>query len=391
MPGESKERPVKCASFEKANELTVSARTELEKIQAIARYVQSIQYISIQIGVGRWRPHAASEVLARSYGDCKDKANLMRALFKVLNITSYPVLIYSGDPSFVQEIWPSPRQFNHCIIAIKVGDETQVATILNHPPFGRLLIFDATDDNTPIGDLPDHEQGSLALIAAGDSGALVRMPSTLPETNQLDRSAQVQLSADGSIVATLKERALGQSAVYYRREYRGLSKPDYLKRIEGRVTAGATSSKVTRVAPEDSLNAGRFALDVDFTAASYGQSMQNRLLVFKPAIVSRRESLFLTEATRTHPVVLKAYSFTEKVSVKLPAGFDVDEMPDAVKLDAPFGSYQTTYDVKDGELIFTRTLAQRAGSILAAQYQTVRSFFERIRAAEQAPVVLARK
>jgi hypothetical protein len=61
-------------------------------------------------------------------------------------------------------------------------------------------------------------------------------------------------------------------------------------------------------------------------------------------------------------------------------------MPDAVKLDAPFGSYKTTYDVKNGELIFTRMLAQRAGSIPVDPYQTVRGFFERIRAAEQSPV-----
>ncbi|HEU4478195.1 MAG TPA: DUF3857 domain-containing protein [Pyrinomonadaceae bacterium] len=375
----------------KANELTANTRTELEKIQAIARYVQSIQYISIQIGVGRWRPHAASEVLAKSYGDCKDKANLMRALLKVVNIDAYPVLIHSGDPTFVQEVWPSPRQFNHCIIAVKVSDATQAATVLDVASLGRLLIFDPTDDSTPVGDLPNHEQGSLALIAAGDKGALARMPSTSSETNQLDRLAQVQLSADGSIVATLKERARGQSAVAYRREFRGLSKPDYLKRIEGWITAGATSSKVTKIAPEDDLNSGQFALEVDFTAVSYGQSMQNRLLVFKPAIVSRRESLFLTEATRKHPVVLGARAFSETVSVKLPEGFDVDEIPEAIKIEAPFGSYKTTYDVKDRELVFTRTLAQKAGSIPVEQYQIVRSFFERIRAAEQAPVVLIRK
>ncbi len=375
----------------KANELTANTRTELEKIQAIARYVQSIQYISIQIGVGRWRPHSASEVLAKSYGDCKDKANLMRALLKVVNIEAYPVLIHSGDPTFVQEVWPSPRQFNHCIIAVKVSDATQASTVLDVASLGRLLIFDPTDDSTPVGDLPNHEQGSLALIAAGDKGALARMPSTSSETNQLDRLAQVQLSADGSIVATLKERARGQSAVAYRREFRGLSKPDYLKRIEGWITAGATSSKVTKIAPEDDLNSGQFALDVDFTAASYGQSMQNRLLVFKPAIVSRRESLFLTEATRKHPVVLGARAFSETVSVKLPEGFDVDEIPEAIKIEAPFGSYKTTYDVKDRELVFTRTLAQKAGSIPVEHYQMVRNFFEKIRAAEQAPVVLIRK
>ena len=47
---------------------------------------------------------------------------------------------------------------------------------MRHPSLGRLLIFDPTDDNTPVGDLPDHEQGSFALLVAGDDGALLRMP-----------------------------------------------------------------------------------------------------------------------------------------------------------------------------------------------------------------------
>jgi uncharacterized protein YcnI len=119
--------------------------------------------------------------------------------------------------------------------------------------------------------------------------------------------------------------------------------------------------------------------------------MQGRLLVFKPAIVSRRESLHLTTATRRHPVVIDPAAYTETVRVKLPEGFEVDEMPDPVKLDAPFGSYRTTYEVKDGQLHFTRSLVQRAATVPPAQYAEVRSFFERIRAAEQAPVVLAKK
>ncbi|HZE70137.1 MAG TPA: hypothetical protein VE135_11515 [Pyrinomonadaceae bacterium] len=92
-----------------------------------------------------------------------------------------------------------------------------------------------------------------------------------------------------------------------------------------------------------------------------------------------------------HPIVLEGRAFTETVRVKLPAGFDVDEMPDPVNLRVAFGSYETRYAVKDGELIFTRSLSQRASTIPADEYQGVRSFYERIRSAEQAPVVLAKK
>lgn len=375
----------------KARELTAGAKTELDKIRAIGRYVQNIQYISVQIGVGRWRPHAASEVMAKSYGDCKDKANLMRAMLKSLNIQSYPVLIFSGDSTYVRETWVSPGQFNHCIIAVKVSDETKAATVINHASLGRLLIFDATDDNTPVGDLPEHEQGSFALIAAGSSGTLVRMPETPAESNSVDRQVDATLSAEGDLNATVRERTTGQRAVDYRREFRNLSRPEYVKRVESRVSRGATSAKVSKVEPTDRSGDGRFDLDIEFFAPAYAQLMQDRLLVFKPALVSRREALFLTEAVRRHPIVLDARAFTETVRLKLPAGFLVDELPDALKIDGPFGSYQTSYEVKENELLFTRTLAQKAGTIPAAQYQTVRSFFERIRAAEQAPVVLTRK
>ncbi len=314
-----------------------------------------------------------------------------RALLASLNIQSYPVLIFSGDPTYVRETWVSPSQFNHCIIAIKVSDDTKAATVITHPALGSLLIFDATDDDTPVGDLPEHEQGSFALIAAGDSGSLVKMPETPSEANSVERRIEASLSADGSLSATLSVRAIGQRAVDYRREFHHLSRPEYVKLIEGWVTTGATAAKVSKVEPADGSSDGRFDLDIDFSALAYAQLMQGRLLVFKPALVARRESVFLTDATRHHPVVLNSHAFTETVHLKLPTGFDVDELPDPLKIDAPFGSYKTTYEVKNGELIFTRALAQHAATIPVDQYKAIRSFFERIRAAEQSPVVLMKK
>ena len=109
----------------KAKQITAGSKSEMEKITAVARFVQAVNYVSIQIGTGRgggYRPHAATEVFAKSYGDCKDKANLMRAMLKALGIKSYLVSIYSGDPNHVRQEWPSPHQFNHCIIAVKASD-----------------------------------------------------------------------------------------------------------------------------------------------------------------------------------------------------------------------------------------------------------------------------
>jgi hypothetical protein len=314
----------------------------------------------------------------------------MRAMLKVVGIDSFPVSIYSGDPNYVRADWPSPQQFNHCIIAVKVSDQTQASTIIEHAKLGRLLIFDPTDGETPIGDLPYYLQGSLALVDSKTSTELVKMPTTPPEMNQLERFATLQLQADGGIAGMIQENAKGQTAAKFRSEFKQLSKPDYHGMIERWLTAGATSARLDKIEPSDNAGDGKFTLNVQFSAKAYGQLMQDRLLVFKPAVVSRRESLSLTAAQRKHPVVLRANAYSETVKVQLPAGFAVDEVPDAVKLETAFGSYTTSYEVVNGELVFKRQLSQKATTIPAAQYDVVRKFYESIRAAENAPVVLAR-
>lgn len=376
----------------KARELTAGAKTELEKIRAVGRYVQNLQYVSIQVGIGGWRPHAATHVFARQYGDCKDKATLMRAMLRALRLESYAVLINSGDRTRVREEWVSPGQFNHCIIAVRVSDETKAASVVRHPTLGRLLIFDATDPSTPVGDLPDDEQGSFALVAAGDAGALLRMPVTPPEENMLSREVEAGLAADGSLTASLRERREGQSAADARRMFKGLAPSDYTRVIEHWVSRGATGARFSKIEPTDAHAEGRFTLDVEFTAAAYAQSMQGRLLVFNPAVLARAGTVRLSAAgTRKYPLVLESNAFAETARFKLPAGFDVDEVPDPVKIDSEFGSYTASYEVRDGQLLYTRKFVQRAATIPADRYADARAFFGRVRASEESPVVLARK
>ncbi len=378
----------------KARELTANAKTELERIHAIANYVQNLQYISIDIGVGRGngiRPRPSDLVLSRGYGDCKDKANLMRAMLRSLKIEAYPVAIFSGDSTFVREEWASPGQFNHCIIAIRISDSTDGPTVINHAKLGRLLIFDATDRFTPVGDLPDDEQGSLALIIAGENGGLTRMPVIPATFNTWDRDVEITLSGDGNIKGTIKEQARGQQSTYARALFRSLPAGEFNKAIEGWLTRGATAANLIKVTPNDNQADARFNLDVEFAAPRYGQLMQDRLLVFKPAIVSRSNSVYLTEKTRDHPVILDEDSFNERTVFTLPDGFVVDEMPEPVSIETAFGKYAATYEVKEGKLLFSRSMNTKRSTIAVDKYEGVRSFFSKIRDAEQSPVVLLRK
>lgn len=375
----------------KVKEITAPANNDYQRIQAVSRYVQNIKYVAIEINLARgggYQPHPATEVFANQYGDCKDKANLMRAMLKVANIRSYLVSVYSGDRYHVSPRWPSPYQFNHEIIAIEVDSSIAGPVVLVHPALGRLLFFDPTDTGTPLSDLPDDEQGSYALVIAGPHGDILQLPSAPPESNRSDITIAGSLSDRGALDVNFEDRATGQSAAELRRIYAAYQRTDFQKQLEGWLSESARQVSLTQWDIDDAFQSERLSLKMAFQSANYAQLMQSRMLVFRPGIVERWNGVRIQTDARTTPVTLDSECYHKQVHVKLPAGFTVDELPDAANFSAPFGKFTATYKVENGELLFTEQLDVSAATIPAARYGEVKDFFEHVAGAEQAPLVL---
>ncbi len=379
---------------DKAKALTDGAATEFAKIAAISQAVQGVKYVSVQTGLGRgggYRPHTAADVFQKQYGDCKDKANLMRTMLAAIGIKAYMLSIYSGDRTYVRQEWPSPQQFNHAIVAVSVSAAVNSPAVVTHPQLGRLLIFDPTDEFTPLGDLPWHEQGSWALVDAGAQGSLIRVPSLPAASNRVERESDLTLSAQGDLQANVRETAYGQEAVELRRMYKSAAKSDFTKWIERWLAAGAPNSSVKNVESTDTYGEGKFTLNLGLSSEHYAQMPQNRMLIFRPAVLHRRDAVRLTAIKRTQPVVLEAQLFEETVHVALPAGFKVDEMPDSAQLKTPFGTLAASWKMEGGKLVFKRRLEVPSITVAPGQYDALRDFFDQVTGAEQAPVVLVRE
>jgi len=142
---------------QKVAELTANAPTSLDKIKALASFMQrDVRYVAIEIGIGGFQPHPASEVFRFHYGDCKDKVTLLSAMLQDAGIESYYVPAQT-DRGIVNPDFPAAGSFNHVIIAIHLPDDVsngKLWAVVNHPKYGRLLIFDPTDPYTPLGYIP---------------------------------------------------------------------------------------------------------------------------------------------------------------------------------------------------------------------------------------------
>ena len=52
-------------------------------MKALAQFVQhDVRYVAIELGIGGWQPHSASDIFAHRYGDCKDKATLLSSMLE---------------------------------------------------------------------------------------------------------------------------------------------------------------------------------------------------------------------------------------------------------------------------------------------------------------------
>jgi transglutaminase-like putative cysteine protease len=85
-----------------------------------ARFVQNdIRYLGLEIGENTHRPHPPADVFTGRFGDCKDKSLLLSVILQHEGIPAYATLINTTEGRNLPNVAPSPRIFDHTIVAIR--------------------------------------------------------------------------------------------------------------------------------------------------------------------------------------------------------------------------------------------------------------------------------
>lgn len=368
------------------------AASPWEKIRALAVRAQQVRYVSVQLNLSRgggYTPRRPSMVQSKGYGDCKDKANYLRALLKAAGIESYPVVIYSGDPRRTRPEWPSPQQFNHAILAIAVAADTKAPAAFDYPGLGRLLLFDPTDEVVPFGWIPQHEQQSNALLIASEKGGLFVTPAVPASENSVVRTATISVDENGTLSAQLTDSLKGQPAFDAEGLLRGSTLSEYVKRQERLVAARLKGAVLENVEPKNGLQS--FDVRMQLKASGYARSMQGRLMMVRPFPLPVEGLPDVARQKRTQPIVLDAASFREEVELQVPPGYEIDELPGSGEVVCAYGKYSFQLMV-DGSKIKARRQLELPSAVVPAQdYAKIREFVGKIGGSEHNPVVFTRK
>jgi hypothetical protein len=363
-----------------------------DKAEAIGEFVQKqIRYFVIERGIGGNQPHPAGDIFRSRYGDCKDKATLLSAMLASVGIHSDIVLVDTARGAIDSEA-PS-TEGNHAIAAIEIPhgyESPRLHSVVTAKTGRRYLIFDPTWTYTPFGQLEDNLQGSYGVLVEGAESQIVQLPVLDPLLNRVDRTAKFALSGDGTLTGSVTEDRFGDLAEYTRSMLQladEKQREKYLNRVKGRdfSEASMTDFKAENV---DALNKDlitSFHIEADHFASSVGP-----LLMVRPRVLGSLQ-LHVDRERRLVAVDLEqTMEAKDDFSIELPKGYAIDELPEPVKVDMGFASYQSSTVQEGQSLHYKRTYTVRQVTVPAEKYPEVRKLAALIEADEQSQAVLKR-
>jgi hypothetical protein len=376
----------------KAAELTAGKTDFYEKAEAIGNFVQQhIRYFVIEMGIGGNQPHFAGDIFRVGYGDCKDKATILSAMLSTVGIHSDLVMV-DTHRGVVDPDAPSIAG-DHMIAAIEIPkgyESPKLHSVVSTSNGKRYLIFDPTWYETPFGQIENNLQGSSALLIDGVDSQIVQIPVLDPGLNTIHRSATLSLTAEGGLKGNVVESWFGDLAKDHRLR---LSAEDATRQQESvdRVisrdvmAASLTDLKIQNLAALDKDLTTSFDLSAEHFASSVGP-----LLMVRPRVFGSY-ALPVDHKKRNVSIDLGAtMQATDSFDIQLPDGYTVDELPDQVKEDVGFATYQSSTVLNGRTLHYTRTYIVRQVSLPPDKYPELQRFVATIAADEDSRVVLKR-
>jgi tetratricopeptide (TPR) repeat protein len=348
----------------RADELTAGAPTERAKMEALYDFVSSrVRYVGVSFGIGRYQPHAAAQVLANQYGDCKDKHTLLATMLKAEGVHVSAVLIGAGIP-FDKNV-PMPADFNHLITLTQID--------------GRQVWLDSTAEVAPFGMLDASLRGKLALVVpAMGTPELERTPAEPPFAQMNRFEADGTLSASGTMTAQVDVSMRGDGEMTMRSLLRSVT-PGQWDRVSELYanTLGFGGQTTNTIADAPEKTAAPLHMHYTYTRAPYGDWENFRILPLIGAV-----NLPLTDAKQAPATEIDfggRRTDTAISRITLPEGYRAD-LPAAVHLRTDFASFDKTYRLETepaGTVLVTeRTLVLNVDRLPVSRWNDYRRFVD---------------
>jgi Flp pilus assembly protein TadD len=351
-----------------ADALTKGLSSDLEKAEALYDYVaKNFRYVSLSLGLARYQPTGATDVLHNQYGDCKDKNTLLASLLEAEHLHTFSVLINSMrkiDPDV-----PSPLQFNHVITLLSLGNDK--------------IWMDTTTEVAPFRLISANLRKKQALVIPPDGTPhLEETPSEpgIPDTDSTQIAGKI--SDDGKLEGRVDWTMRGDLELSMRMWFRRIPSAQWQKSVEAlNKDIGGDISGLRVTDPSDTHEP--FSISYDVSKANFLDWQKKKvelklpLSVFRPLAIGadvgeddeNQKDESPDENFKLGPPSIRTYSLTLEFASRYSP-----RTPVAITLDRDYANYQSTYKLENSIFSAQRKLTIRISELAPSRADDYRAF-----------------
>ncbi len=329
---------------EKVLSMTSSCKNSFEKVKVLYDYLRNTtRYVSIQLGIGGYKPFPVSTVVRTGFGDCKALSNYLKALLKVCGVESdyYIVNTYSAD---LIEGFSSVGQMNHAMLAVPMTDEG---------PFkGDTLWVECTNPILPLGYRHEDIAGHQVVLVKKDGGEVVRCSSYPDSLSRKENNVKILLSSTGDAdISVVQNRYLDY--VEPMLSFASKSPKEQSDRLSSDIIVAANSFKVDGITNNfgdyplfGKSYVPKISISYSFSCKDYAESSSDRLFV--PLTPLRRGFDWQRGERKNDIWIRSGYTYLDTITLVIPSTFELEGLPKSVNIECAFARLSSSFAEKNG-------------------------------------------
>ncbi|MBQ9192676.1 MAG: DUF3857 domain-containing protein [Bacteroidales bacterium] len=361
-------------------QMTASAGSDLERVRILYDYLRDhTRYVSIQLGIGGYKPFPAAQVHKSGFGDCKGLSNYLQAMLEAVGIPSTYTLVNTDRARFLNG-YSGIGQMNHVMLCVPLAEQKDT------------LWVECTNAAVPLGYRHEDVAGHDVVLVTQEGGIPVRVPAYPDSLSRRVNRVEIDLREDGSAHLTVQKELY----LDYTESWFGIHDWTPDERLS-RLTRGLKTQ------PQDVMLTGvrdnfrdydgplfcpRMEVGYTFETRQYATVGKDRL--FLPA-TPYNNTISLQRGKRQNDIVSEsAYTLRDEIRIHLPAGFRLESLPSPVDIDSEWGAFRAEVAKDQDAVTIKQVFHGKRFHEPAARYDEYRTFVRAVNKAYGAGLVLVR-
>jgi len=347
--------------------LVKGATSPREKLDRLFHYVtQDVRYQQdYENTIAGVRPHAATAVIERGYGDCKDKAVLLIQMARRVGLGLRFAILRTTTAGKVRRDVPN-QQFNHAIVYVPKQ------TGIDAPFF-----LDPTSDGLDMGNLRADDQGATSLVMDPETRRweFIDIPYQAPDLQFDHHKIRIAIKSPTEASASDEITLRGMFAMMVRHYMRNEAMAKKMYEAFSSALFPGTTLKSGKGSPkEDTREPVALSFDIDVSNALQAEDDDWRIRLPGDFELSRVADLQKRETPlQLGPPASSHY----ELEATLPAGYKFRQTPKDYDIESGCFALKRQSHVEERRLIVEVDYRRRCTEIPETEYGSFRAAVQR--------------